>query len=201
MYGLTLQTAATSEPVTLDEARRQLALGDNTSHDAMLLTYITAARDYVERYCNRQLVTATWDFQFDQFPCGLDPIYCPRAPLASVTSITYLAAADGASTVWSSANYRVITSTEPGYIVPAYEVTYPATRGIAGAITVRFVAGAAVASVPMQLKQAILLLVTNLFESRGGEMYMSDAVKFLLESYRVADDFIRYEREAYEPAY
>ena len=196
MYGLSLVTPAATEPVTLDEVRRQLALGDNTTHDAMLLTYIAAARDYVERYTNRQLVTATWDLQIDWFPLGLEPIYLPRGPLQSVTSITYLAAADGASTTWSSANYRVLTSTDPGKIVPAFSVAYPASRWIAGAVTIRFVAGYGAASaVPAQLKQAILLLVTNLFESRGGEMFDSDAVKFLLESYRMPDDFLKYERD------
>lgn len=205
MYGLTLYTAATVEPVSVADARAQLSLGDNGAHDLMLGSYITAARDYVERYCNRALVTQTWEIQLDNFPCGVDPMYLPRAPLASVTHIKYLAAADGTETTWSSANYRVLTSMEPGKIVPAFSVAWPASRYIAGAITVRYVAGQAVASVPVALKQAILLIVTNLFESRGGEMYGTEAVKFLLESYRVADDFLPYEREAnsqnYEPVY
>ncbi len=196
MYGLTLQTAATSEPVTLDEVKRQVSVGlDVAFYDSVLTSYLKAARGAVERYTGRQLVTATYDYQFDQFPCGLDSLYLPKSPLASVTSVTYLAAADGASTVWTSSDYRVITSTEPGYIVPAYEDVYPSTRSIAGAITVRFVAGAAVASVPEELKSVIKMLVTNLFEGRGGETLMSDAVKFLLESWRVPDDFLTYGRE------
>ncbi len=192
MYGLVLQTAATSEPVTLDEVHKQLSLGDITAHDAMLTSYLKAARGAVERYTGRQLVTATWDYQIDRFPCGLDAILLPKSPLASVTSITYLAAADGASTVMSSSDYRVITSAEPGYVVPAWEDVWPSTRPIAGAITVRFVAGAAVAAVPEELKGIIKMMVTNQFEGRGGEMMMTDAVKFLLESWRVPDDFLQY---------
>lgn len=204
MYADTLYTAPTLPPVTIDEMRKQLSLGDISAHDTMLLAYIQAATDYVERYCNRALVTQTRELQLDQFPCGNEPIYL-RPPLVSVTSIVYLAAADGASTTWTSSEYRVLTSTEPGRIVPAFNCFYPVPRYIAGAVTVRYVCGAAVASVPEALKAAVKLIVTNLFESRGGEMYLSDAVKFLLESYRVPDDFLRYEREAesqnYEPVY
>ncbi len=167
-----------------------------------LQAYEIAARDYVERYCNRQLVTATWELQLDAFPCGLGPINLPRAPLASVTSITYLAASDGSSTVWSNTEYRVLTSTEPGKIVPVFNYYYPASRYTDGAVVVRYIAGQAVASVPEGLKAIIKILVSNLFESRGAELLVTDGVKALLDSYRVADDFLRYEREPeYAAAY
>lgn len=197
MYGLTVVTAPTSLPVTLDEVKRQVGVAiDSSYHDSMLDSYIRAATDYVERYCNRQLVTATYDLQLDYFPSGLDPIYLPKAaPLSSVTSITYLAAADGTSTTWTSSEYRVLTSSEPGKIVPAWSYTYPATRDIDGAVTVRYVCGQAVASVPVVLKSAIKLIVTTLFDNPAGGVLETDCLKALLESYRVADDYIRYERE------
>lgn len=201
MYGLTVVTAATEEPVSRDEAKRQCSVAkENSAFDLLLDDYRKAARDYVERYTNRQLCTATYDLQLDMFPVGVTPIYIPRSPLQSVTSATYLDA-DGNSTVWASSNYRVITSTDPGKITLGYQKVYPATYSVSGAVTVRFVAGYGAASaVPLGLKHAILLLVSHWFEQRSAvsEAFtrpVEMALQSLLDSYRVPDEWLCYERE------
>jgi uncharacterized phiE125 gp8 family phage protein len=193
-YGLTLHTAPTAEPVSLDEAKKQVELPTAVAaHDELLNALITASRQYVERYLNRQLVTATWNLFLDRFPCGLDPILIPYAPLQSITSITYLDST-GATQTWLSSEYRVSTSREPGRVMPEYGYCYPVARCTSDAVTVRFVAGYGEPSaVPVAIKQAMLLLVSHWFENRGAVGSVGNEIAFslnaLLESYRVGDEF------------
>lgn len=202
-YGLTLHTAPTEEPLTLDEAKKQVEVPTAlTDHDQLLNSLIVASRQYVERYLNRQLVTATWNLFLDRFPCGLDPILIPYAPLQSITSITYLDGT-GATQTWTSSEYRVSTSREPGRVVPAYTYTYPTTRCTTDAVTVRFVAGYGDASaVPTAIKQAMLLLISHWFENRSAVGSVGNEVAFslnaLLESYRVGDEFLSYGDSLYD---
>ena len=207
MYGLTVATAAASDPITLDEAKDQCNVARaNGSQDPWFKATIKAATDYVQRYTSRQLVNATFDFQLDMFPCGVEPIYLPRAPLSSVTSVTYLDTSN-VSTVWSSGDYRVITSTDPGKITLGYQEVYPATYSVSGAITVRFVAGygSTAASAPDSLKAAIKLLISHWFENRSPVGTVGPDIAWtlqaLLDSYRVPDEWIRYDREALSARY
>lgn len=204
-YGLTLQTAPSVEPLTRAEAKshiRVVADDDNTLIDNL----ITAARQYCERHTNRQICTATWDLYLDGFPSCYEPLYVPLAPLASVTSIVYTAP-DGTSTTWASSNYIVSTSREPGQITPAYSVAWPTVRSVTDAVRVRFVAGYGLAvSVPMALKQAMLLLIGHWFENREDVIIgtiskrIEMAVEALLESYKVGDEFTCYAPESYATA-
>lgn len=202
-YGLALQTAPTVEPVTRVEAKlhlRVVADDDNSLIDNL----ITAARVYCERITNRQFCTATWDLYLDSFPTGGEPIMVPLAPLASVTSIVYTAS-DGTSTTLSSANYIVSTSREPGRITEAYGCTWPVARSVADAVRVRYVAGYGLAvSVPMPIKQAILLIIGHWFENReevvvgAVSKQIELAVDSLLTTYKVGDEFTCYGVELEE---
>lgn len=203
-YGLTLVTAPTVEPISVAEAKKQCEIADAvTHHDSAFGSLITAARQFIERTLNRQLCTATWDLKLDRFPCGTyDAILVPLAPLVSVTAITYLDSA-GTSTTWTSTNYRVSTSREPGRIVPVVGQTYPTTYNTTDAVTVRFVAGYGVAStVPTGIKQAILLLVTHWFENRSPVGSVGSEIAFslqaLLHSYNFGDEFLSFGTERRE---
>lgn len=200
-FGLTLQTAPTSEPVSLAEAKHQTGTDGLDNHDVYLTSLITAARQVVERRLNRSLITTTWNLALDRFPVGVDPILLPMSPLQSITSITYLDTA-GASQTWSSAYYRVTVSREPGRVVPIYGQSYPSTYPTTDAITVRFVAGyGAATAVPAALKSAMLLLITEWFENRSLGGVVSDKVGFsfnsLLQAYDTGDEFACYGLEGY----
>lgn len=58
---LRLVTAATEEPVTLAEARAQLAVL-HSAHDAMIDSLITAARELVERLTGYALAEASYEW-------------------------------------------------------------------------------------------------------------------------------------------
>lgn len=198
MFGLSLVTAPTAEPLSLSEAKRHLRVAEAIgADDEYIDALIVAARLYVEEYTSRQLCTATWDLVLDEFPCEGDVILIPKAPLVSVTSITYLAATTGTLTTWTGSYYRVQNTTAPGRIGLAYGQTWPLTYGVIGQVTVRFVAGYGAASaVPKTLKQAMLLLIGHWYTNReevgkvGGKVEV--AAHALMSQHRYGDQMIRY---------
>lgn len=169
-YTLSLVTAPSGEPVDLATVKAQLTI-DVSSYDGLLLGLLTAARRHVETVTGRALYQQTWDAKFGAFPSDDDGIWLPKAPLQSVTSVTYLDA-NGASQTWSSASYTVDAPSGPhaqrGRLYPKYGVVYPTTQDVPNAITVRFVAGygTTAATVPEELRLAIALLVGHWFENR-----------------------------------
>lgn len=203
MYGLVINTAPAKAPLEIADVRHQcgIAAGVDT-HDAMLQALIEAAKEYVERVTGRQLINATWDLILDHFPYSAAPLYLPKNPVSSVTSITYLDT-DGASQTWSSANYRVATSKEPATVSLAYAASYPSTYAVESCVTVRFVAGygTTVPSVPYAIRQAMLMLIAHWFENReavgvvGGTVEM--AVESLLANYTVGEEFACYHPPSY----
>ena len=205
MYGLTLFTAPTIEPISLLEVKRQVELAeDYTEHDSELQGMIQAARIYAEKATNRQICTATWDYYSDRFPFGLDVMLLPLAPLQSITYVKYLDSA-GTLTTWNSSNYVVTTSREPGYLSLVYGSVFPQTRFQRDAVNVRFVAGyGGQANVPQDLKLAMLRLVNHWFVNKSAVVVgsiskeLEHSVDDILEKYRVADDFIAYGRELHD---
>lgn len=164
---LKLVTGPTTEPITLDDAKKQLeiALGD-TTHDEHVSRLITSARRDVERITRRALITQTWRRKLNAF---YEPvILLPRPPLISVSSVTYFDS-DGVSQSLSSSLYQVDTESAPGSIRPGPNEVWPVTQvSKVGAITITFVAGFGDrTSVPEEYKELIRGLVAFRFWSRG----------------------------------
>jgi uncharacterized phiE125 gp8 family phage protein len=156
-------TAPTLEPVTIVEARRHLQVVAD-DQDELLVLLIRAAARRAQAEQHRTLLTTTYDWKLDGWPCDRI-IRLPAPPLQSVTSITYLDA-DGDSQTLAANQYRVITGT-PGLVVPAVNVSWPATLSQVASITIRYVAGyTSQALVPASTKHAILLMVGDNWENR-----------------------------------
>lgn len=165
-YSLAVSTAPTNRPVTVAQAKKQLEIADDVAdHDAHISDLIDVAIECVENDSRRALVTQTLVQKMHHFPLYCEYIEIKRGPLASVTSISYVDA-NGDSQTWSSSNYIVDTARKPGAIWLAYSASFPTTRGHVNDVTITYVAGEAVTSVPAAAKQAILLLVTHAFEQR-----------------------------------
>ena len=162
---LTIYSEPAQEPVSLAEQKIQSRVSTDAD-DALLSLYITAARQNCEQFQARAYITQTWDLTLDDWPAD-GCIYAPRAPLASVTSITYVDDA-GTTQTLSSSLYTVDTKSEPGRIYPAYGETWPSVRGQPNAITVRFVAGygTTMQSVPARMRAAIMVLAHHWYENR-----------------------------------
>lgn len=163
---LTLVTATTGQPVTLEEAKEHLRITDNDS-DADISRKLRAAVDYCQRAIggNKQFMEATYDMVMAEFPVW--KIELPLPPLREVTSVNYITSTGGTTTVSSTAFITVTATDDPGFITPAHSETWPSTRDQANAVRIRFIAGYDSANdVPDSIKQAILLMLGHFDENR-----------------------------------
>ena len=162
---LTLVTAPTTEPLSLQAAKDQLRLDIDTD-DRLILSLITAARDWVEGQTKRCLKSQVWDQTIDgnwPWKHGGPRIELEKNPVISVDSITYATGASPEPTL-ATDQYTAVTRNYGSYIVPAYGVTWPTVRSVPNAVTVRFTAG--YTTVPQPLIHAIAMLVTHWYEHR-----------------------------------
>lgn len=138
-----------------------------SAEDTLLTALITTAREYCEAFQNRAYINQTWDLWLDAFPAE-DYIRIPLPPLVSVSSIKYYDTANTVATM-TATDYFVDDKSEPGRVVLAYGKTWPTTTlRPANGVVVEFVAGygAAAASVPKKVIQAMLLLIGHWFKQR-----------------------------------
>lgn len=164
MHALSLVTAATTDPITLEEVKEALRI-DHSDEDPWLKSLISAATRYVERVSSRQLINATYRLSLDSFPDF--EIRLPKPPLSSITTVAYVNTA-GSSTTVSSTAYDVDTYSEPGRLTPSFNDTWPATRNEINAVNITYVAGygAAASNVPATTKHALKLLIAHWNENR-----------------------------------
>lgn len=184
-----------TEPVTLAEAKLHLRvdIDDDDSLIASLITaarrlceaaskrvFVTTTFDVVEDsfpvmggYISRLLRSNPVGFQGGMFasppaaflPMNIGTWVSPRAPLQSVTSITY-ADVSGNAQVMPPSNY-VVTTGAPGRVAPAFGQIWPVTLPVIGAVTYRVVAGAGDASAVSETdKAAIKLCVGSWYWNR-----------------------------------
>ncbi len=163
-YALTEVTAPAKEPLARDEAKLHLRVEDD-EHDELIALKIAAARREAETFMGRSLITQTWDMDLDRFPAWA--IEVPRPRLLSVESIKHVDT-DGVLRTLDASGYRVDAKREPGRITPAYGETWPPTRAVINAVTVRFIAGygAKDSDVPVDIRQALLLIVGRHYAHR-----------------------------------
>lgn len=157
-------TIANNTATTLTDNTANASLGadapsTNTTSDPEVGAWITGAREYAETFTHRAFITQTWEDKRDGFPSSDDAIWLPKAPLISVTSVTYVDT-NGVTQTWSNALYTVDAPAGPkarfGQIVPNYGQVFPSTRDVVNAVTVRFVAGyGAAAAVPTLIKACL----------------------------------------------
>lgn len=165
------QTVAPAvEPVTIAEAKEHLRL-ETSDDDAYVDSLITAARVYTEGAIGRRLNNQTWQLILPAFP-GRDHITLPGTPLVSVTSVAYLDADGNSQTLSSSTDYEVDTSSRRGRVILRVNKDWPSTYGRWNDVTVTYVCGygATATAVPEPLRQAIKLLVAQMYEHRVPEV-------------------------------
>lgn len=184
---LTINTPPQSEPVTLDEAKDHLRV-DGSDQDSLLTGLITASRKWIEDYLGRALITQTWDYWLDDFPYGDKEIRLPKAPLQSVSAITYTDA-DGVEQTWGSSKYVADSDSDPGRVYLAYNEDWPSHREQRKVVKIRFVAGYGDDSedIPRPIIEAMLLQLQTFYEQpiNFDKRAIESALESLLSMYRV----------------
>lgn len=195
-------TAPSGDVVTLSDLKSHLKY-ESSDQDDYIESLRDVAVDAIERDLRCQLLTATWDVYFDQFPfvstfTGVDYgsdygiprglehrtswLSIRKAPVSSITSIVYTDV-DGTSRTLSTDIYTLNNKRTPARVTLKHLKSWPSTRAIEQAVRVRFVAGyGTAADVPAAIKHAIKLKVDGLFN--GIEDRLQKPINDLLEPYR-----------------
>jgi len=173
--GLKLVTAPTELPITLDQAKQQCRATEFTDDDELIGLFIDAAVDFADGpsgFLGRALIDQTWDYYLDAFPASDGSIEIPLPPLIDVVGLFYQDSA-GNEQEWTSTNYVVDSSGNPGKISLASGTSWPTPIDQSGAVRIRFRAGyldqgvsPAVANVPGAIKAALLIHVADLYANR-----------------------------------
>ena len=181
-----LITAAASEPLQVEEVKTHARIFI-ANDDLYIKNLITLAREYCETICNRALLTSTWELYLRSFPPS-DTIYIPKGQLQAVNSLTYYDVSSNPAT-FSSALYDVDTVSEPGCLRLGYQRVWPIlVLRPTNAVVLNFTAGwTSAAAVPMQIKQAMLLLAAHWYENReaiivGRTTTISSELKYTVDA-------------------
>ena len=172
---LKLVTEPSTDPVTLEEAKAHLNV-NFSDYDDQIAGFIRAAQMAILYDSGHALCPSEWDLVYDGFPTGNTPegyVQIPIGPLIEVSSVNYVDPDTESETVLSNSEYEVDTYSFLGGIQPSTS-GWPATMSTINAVRVRFIAGypdigtsPTTSSVPSSLKQAVLLLVRDMYDFRG----------------------------------
>ncbi len=171
--GLKLVTPPEVEPVTLAEAKAHLRL-ETTADDAFVTSLIPAARELVEIFLRRALITQTWELTLDGFPWNRYLVYSvsaidiPRPPLQSVEWIKYTDTAGQVQTMRPDQYVVDASSDQMGRVALAWTEFWPLTRYTINSVAIRFKAGYGDSpeDVPPGIRLAICRQVSDLYENR-----------------------------------
>ena len=153
-------TAPTAEPLTLAEAKTHLRV-NNTLENDLITALIIAARQFVEGYTWRPLMTQTIDVVFDTITDKTIPIN--KAPIQSVTSVKYLDL-NGTEQTISNSLYVTDLLNSPCRIKLD---SIPSIKDTLNAFKIRTVCGyTSSALIPQTYKSAMLLIIGHLYENK-----------------------------------
>lgn len=201
------------EPITLAEAKEWAKI-DGTAEDSKITALIKAARQQVEQYLNRTLITTTWAYRKDSFPTALSSIesveggllsgynseyeaeakfygvqpsdiVLPMGNVQSVTSVKYIDRDGNEQTVAADTYFLA----RGQYITPETSKQWPGigTMRNRDGVEIVYVAGFGdtAADVPDDIKTAIKMLVAEMYDQQTCSCGMSKAAAHILSPYYV----------------
>jgi uncharacterized phiE125 gp8 family phage protein len=173
--------------VTLAKAKKQLRLeADFTDEDDLITDYIEAATIAAEDYLNKKLFKGVLTFESSSFTNPF--VFTQSDESDTVASVKYYAKdGDGETlTEIASTEYKLRKSSSVGAKEIKFTSTLPEIEKRDDGVIIKINQGYAVADLPKPIYQAILLMVTSMFEKREdiGEIGNNQASRNLLRPYR-----------------
>lgn len=193
-FSLSRTVAPALDVVTLAEARLQLrvdtigspATNPEDSLISRLVNSATAQLDAGTGWLARALAPQTWRLGLDKFPSaqytwGISvddrAIFLPYPPFIKVVSFTYVNSEGTTVTMVEGTDYRVVSydgdAPAPAKLLPVYGGDWPNARHDVDSIQITFRCGYTdgnspeTHTVPDLIKDVILFLVTDMYDSRG----------------------------------
>lgn len=215
-----LVTPATGEPVTLAEAKSHLRL-EVTDDDGDVGRMIAAARRHLEQVCWRAMLQQQWELVLPGFFPEMDPLELPAwtrrhfrceneirlprgqlaklvdeedQPISAVESVKYIDEANVEHTL-AAEFYSVDMYSVPPVLRPAPGKFWPTTYDRWDAVRIRYTVGwkgGAGGDFPDDLKSALLLIVSQLYEHRVPDVVgtivspINFAIRNLVEPYKLS---------------
>ena len=198
---ITITIPPATECVSLTETKLHLRLGTTvaeavayTTEDDLLNRLITAARVQAEQETGRRFITQTLTYYLKQWPDERF-IKIPYPPLQSAIVTYRLTDDDDYDETLSTVDTDI--ASEPGRIILQPNESWPSgTLYTDKPIKITFVCGYGLAvAVPENIKSAILLKLSDLYENRGEVVIgvsvgrITDAVDSLLRQYQIHTEF------------
>jgi len=174
-YSEYASVSTADEPVSVADLKEHGRFASSTE-DALIYSYIVAAREYIEKNVSGGLLLAPRSATLyrNGFPVGNGSIRLPAPiPASTDVSLGYIDTNGSTQTLVRDTDYTVTTpSNAPGEITPIKD--WPDTNELDSgrldpkAVQVTMIAGSTV--VPELAKQAIKLLAANWYEHREEEI-------------------------------
>lgn len=168
--GLRVITAPADEPVSLVEAKAHLRLEESID-DAYVTRLITAARGHVEKACSRKLLLQTVEVTSAP-PCWREPVtlFGGELPDDPAINASYIDATGATQTLTGLQLVRR-GDARCAQVIPALGTCWPTMAHREDALTIEYQVGwASPEDVPEPLRQAVLLMVSQLYEQRSPEI-------------------------------
>lgn len=119
-----------AEPLTPADLGKHAVIDSDlvTADSDIISAYITQARSELEESSGLSFITQTWRMTLDRFPYWDSPMWIPRGPLQSITSLQYIDVDGITQTLVEGTDFRVDKDSKPPRIVPTYGQRWPYTR-------------------------------------------------------------------------
>jgi len=161
----------------------------SAAEDDLINALITSATIEAEHLMGRAIMPQSWQLTLDAF----EPSVPLRRPtVTAIESITYLASADGVSTVLDPGAYQLVAASDlSASVVPAFGLAWPTTRAQPEAVRIVFTCGYAdAAAVPEPIRTWLKMRIGALYENRaawtlGKAIEQNPFVDNLLDRFRV----------------
>jgi uncharacterized phiE125 gp8 family phage protein len=165
---ITIITPPVGEPVDVATTKQhnRITLSDD---DALIATYISAARTLTEAKLNRCICKTRLELRLDQFPNYLDIIPLPRGPVITpLIAFNYLDSATQQWTVVDSSLYVVDTVANVSQIGLASNKNWPTALDQMNSVQIQYDSGWSVdgSLVPAAVKVYIMSLVGAMYNNR-----------------------------------
>lgn len=207
--GSKLIEAPLSLAVRLSDVKSYLRIETN-NEDVLLKTLIKTATKIIENYLQRAIITQTWKLTKDNFTSRFDSrktsynqegvieatknevyneVQVIHLPMGTVQSIINLTTYndDNVATIFNSASYTLDNINDKSRLVLNDQETWPSDLRLNSAIEINYITGYGDnhVDVPDDLKLAITMLTSNMYENRCGEVAIGGIVSDILSAYKI----------------
>lgn len=171
--------------ISLSEAKAQLNL-THDEDDTLIDSLISAVTKVCEHQTHRAITVTTKVETLDTFSTWI--IELPVAPFVSITSVRYDDADEVEQTLVEGTDFTLDTRNLKAKIYPIYGGAWPSTHPKPQSVRITYQVG--YSTVPDDLKQAALMLLSSLYEQREAHVDHTQVpvpfgVELLLGPYRV----------------